>query len=232
MKTSMTLIEGLQKLVEDSDKYIDQLLVGKLIKLEIKLTDTNERVTLAVGKELTVEVGSHEPDLELTMNSETLQKILDGEADFGALIGRSKLSDNRPINIIIRKLENKTDAIRVLYSLMTLFFTPGKLKAKKLKKQMAGEAHGAHPIPIVYWNGVRYAWYFIKEGETLNEAGEVDPYPQVFVILNGEGIAQIGDQDIDLSPEMAVYIPINTIHRIVAKQDLTLMWLAWKTQLI
>ena len=92
----MTLIEGLQKLVEDSDKYIDQLLVGKLIKLEIKLTDTNERVTLAVGKELTVEVGSHEPDLELTMNSETLQKILDGEADFGALIGRSKLSDNRP----------------------------------------------------------------------------------------------------------------------------------------
>ena len=115
---------------------------------------------------------------------------------------------------------------------MTLFFTPGKLKAKKLKKQMAGEAHGAHPIPIAYWNGVRYAWYFIKEGETLNEAGEVDPYPQVFVILNGEGIAQIGDQDIDLSPEMAVYIPINTIHRVLAKQDLTLMWLAWATPLI
>ena len=166
------------------------------------------------------------------MSSETLNKILEGDSDFGALIGRSKLSDSRPINIEIKKQEKKPDAIKVLYSLMTLFFTPGKLKAKKLDKQLTGEAHGAHPIPLVYWDGVRYAWYHIKEGETLNEAGEVDPYPQVFMIIKGEGKAIIGDTQVDLSPSMAVYVPINTVHRIVAIKDLELTWVAWKSKLI
>lgn len=227
-----TLIIGLNSLLDEATAYKDLLTRDEFtIKIEIILTDTSESATLVIGQHIILEEGSHEPDLRLTMESDTFNAILEGEADFGALIGRSKLSDSRPINIQFLNPDKSTEIIDSLYTLMTVFFTPGRVKLKKLNEEMAGEAHGAHPIPLVYWNGIRYAWYLVKKGETLNESGESDPYPQVLTVVNGKGTVIIGKEIIEVSSKTVIYIPTNTIHQITAHEDLELMWMAWKTPL-
>jgi len=195
----VSLMDGILKLIEDAELYLD--LVGleeDSINVEITFTDTNESVTLIVNQNISAIKGIQKPDYKLTMTSINFNKILDGEADFGALIGRSKMTDIRPINIEILNHE-KTEAIMSnFYSLMTVFFTPGKLKTKKLNEKYAGEAHGAHPIPLLYWNGVRCAWYKLKKGETANEAGEIDPYPQLFIPLKGEALITVGESTFEV----------------------------------
>lgn len=228
----MTLLKGLQSLIHESKKYSKQLTNINPTKIEITLTDTSETATLSIGEKIIAMEEQDEADLRLTMESPTFIQILKGEADFGALIGRSKMSDVRPINFEFLNPKKVSEVTHSLYDLMTVFFTPGKVKVKTLSEKYAGSAHGAHPIPLVYWNGVRHAWYIIKKGEILNEAGEIDDYPQVFTVIKGVGVAMIGEESIDVSPGMAVYVPNNTVHKLTAYEDVELVWLAWNTPLI
>jgi mannose-6-phosphate isomerase-like protein (cupin superfamily) len=228
----MNLIEGLTSLIEESQYYIEQLTSEEKVYIEITLTDSNETATLIIHKGLSVKKGKHNSDLRLKMKKEIFEKILSGEADFGANIGRSKISDKRPIDFEIINKEKTIQILNTIYTLMNVFFTPGKIKIKKMNKELAGDAHGAHPIPIVYWNGLRQAWYSIEKAETLNEAGEKDPYPQTFMIIKGRGIAYIGDEEIEISPSEVIYIPANETHSIKAYEDIELLWTAWKAPLI
>jgi mannose-6-phosphate isomerase-like protein (cupin superfamily) len=226
----VSLIEGMQKLIGNAELYLDLIgLDEDRLNVEINLTDTQESVTLIVKQNLSIIKGIHKPDYKLTMTSINFNKILNKEADFGALIGRSKMTDIRPINIEILNHEKTETIMSNLYSLMTVFFTPGKIKTKVLHEKYAGEAHGAHPIPLLYWNGVRCAWYLLKKGETANVAGEKDPYPQLFIPLKGEGMITIGESTFEVELNRAVYIPSNVIHQITAKKDMEGIWLAWKT---
>ena len=223
------LFEGLLRLTEDAGAYMDLMRLDDEIRIEFYLIDSGETATLVVGQEITVKEGSKNPDCRLTMEKKILDRILVGDADFGALIGRSKMSEVRPIDGEFLNKEKFPQIMQVIYTLMTVFFTPGKVKIKQLREELAGDAHGARPIPIVYWDGIRYAWYVIKEGEILNEAGEMDPYPQVIILLKGNGIATLGDEKFNIEPGKALYIPRNIVHQIEAREDIELIWLAWQT---
>jgi len=227
----VNLIDGLNQLITEAKAYSDQFTMDAPINIEIKLTDTMETAILRVHQEITLNNGPS-PDLRLYMTQETFTRIMEGKADFGAMIGRSKLSDKRPIDFELINPSKTSKIMGALYPLMTMFFTPGIIKVKTLNKSMAGEAHGAHPIPLVYWNGIRYAWYHIDKGETLNVAGEKDPYPQTFQIIKGTGVAQIGEKSLDIYPGQAIYVPANVEHKIKAYENIELLWLAWKTPLL
>jgi mannose-6-phosphate isomerase-like protein (cupin superfamily) len=223
----MTLIQVLKLLVEDADLYIDQIVQEEPFKASISLTDTGEEATIISNKDLKVVSGSEDPDIRITMEAETLDNILNGKADFGALIGRSSYSNIRPINFQLLNPERARTVIEALKTLATFLFTPGRIKAKRLSRDKAGEAHGAHPIPLVYHEGIRFAWYAIDRGETLNEEGERDPYPQVLVITRGQGTLALEDEKLELEPGMAVYIPQNSLHMVAAKEEIEAFWLAW-----
>ena len=230
MITLISLSDGLHTLIEDAESYADIMKYeDEKINVEIHLTDSRESATLIVGNEISLIEGSHNPDMRITMEADIFNRILSGEADFGALIGRSKMSDIRPINGEFLNPKKSSQLMEVLYAFMTVFFTPGKVKIRQLRKDFAGDAHGAHPIPIVYWDGVRYAWYVINKGEILNEAGERDSYPQAFVLLKGEGTVSLENIQIDIEPNKVIYIPKNAVHKIIAKEEIELLWLAWNT---
>ena len=224
----MVLMAGLKRLVEDAELYEDQLRPEEEISVAVTLTDTGEEATIIVGDSLSVSEGAENPDLRLTMASQTFQKIIDGEADFGALIGRSRVSDVRPINFQLLNPEKAGTTVEAMKALMTYFFIPGRAKVKRLRRSLAGEAHGARPIPLVYHEGVRFAWYSIGKGEVLNEAGEKDPYPQFVAISKGRGKLILEDEEIQLEPSTGVYIPANSLHKIEAQEDIEAFWLAWK----
>lgn len=224
----MTLVMGLRRFVEDMELYRDLMMPGDgEIRVAVKLTDTGEEASMIIGETMDVVEGSNDADLRLTMESGVFDGILRGEADFGALIGRSRMTDVRPINFQFLnpgRVSALTDSLKA----MITFFTPGKVKVKELEGKLAGDAHGAHPIPLVYWDGIRLAWYHVRKGEVVNEEGERDPYPQVLVILRGRGTIIVDDTELELRPNTAVYVPINSVHMIKADEDVEAIWFAWK----
>ncbi len=82
---------------------------------------------------------------------------------------------------------------------------------------------------MVYWQGLRYAWYHIPAGNTLNDAGERDPYPQAFVILKGAGRLRLDNDTVELAINHTYYIPKGSVHMVDAATDMELLWIAWDT---
>lgn len=217
----------MRRLVKEMDLYKNLTrLVGDEVRISIALDDAEE-ATMVIGDEIWIKERSEDPDLRLTMKKGVFNEIIKGNADFGALISRAKMSDIRPINFQVLKPDRVSAAFETLKVLMTTFFTPGTVKVKDLKAALAGEAHGAHPIPLVYWDGIRFAWYVVKKGEVLNEEGERDPYPQILVILRGRGVVTIDENLLELRPNTAIYVPVNSIHQIRAEKDVEALWFAW-----
>ena len=96
MNTSLQ--DELRRLIDEAELYRDLLTTGDEIRVEVSLTDTGERATLKIGELLEVVEDSADLDLRLTMEERVFEALLDGEADFAALIGRSRMSDVRHIN--------------------------------------------------------------------------------------------------------------------------------------
>ena len=72
----------------------------------------------------------------------------------------------------------------------------------------------------------------MERGETLNEEGERDSYSQMMVVTQGRGVLTLEEDAVELVPGRAVYIPVDSVHRVHAEEDLEMLWLAWKTPLI
>jgi len=223
------LIEGLGRLLRDAELHMVQLTRRKPVRIGFRLTDTGEEATLGLGESLTLESGLKAPAVTLTMESGVFKDIMDGSKDFGAMIGRSKMSDIRPINYQLNDAGRLGDAMETIKAMMTVFFTPGRVKVRPLRRKLAGDAHGAHPIPLVYWQGVRAAWYHVDQGETLNEEGERDPYPQCVIPLEGSGALTLDKEELVIHPGNAYYVPPGSAHKVRTMDGLTLLWLAWDT---
>jgi mannose-6-phosphate isomerase-like protein (cupin superfamily) len=227
MNRCLQIMKGLSK---DTSLYADLIRTDKRrIRISVELEDTHETATLLLGDKIEVVDGSVNPDGKLSMTGQILNDIAEGRADAFALAGRGGSDEVRSIEFEIYSKERGEEVWETIRALLTYFFTPGKIKIKRLNLELAGEAHGAHPIPLVYWEELRYSWYFVKNGEVLNKEREKAPYPQMFIIIEGKGKAIIGNEEFELKPKTAVYVPRNSVHQIIAKEDVELIWLGWQT---
>jgi mannose-6-phosphate isomerase-like protein (cupin superfamily) len=222
-------VDTIKKLLEDVSLYADLLMIYKgMIRAGVELVDTGETATLILADKSSVVEGLANPDFKVSMNSQTFWRITQRKADAFALAGRAKPDEARPIEFEVYNKERSKEVWETIKALLTYLFTPGKIKIKSLRPELAGQAHGAHPIPLVYWNGLRYSWFMVKRGEILNKEGEKDPWPQMFIMLEGKGKAIIGNEEFEIRPKTAIYIPRNCVHQIIAEEDVELVWLAWQ----
>jgi len=206
-------IDTIKKLLEDVSLYEDLLMMDKgEIRAGIELIDTGETATLILDHKASAVEGLANPDFKVSMNSQTFWKITQRKADAFALAGRARPDEARPMEFEIYSKERSKEVWETIKALLANFFTPGKIKIKSLHPELAGQAHGAHPIPLVYWNGLRCSWLLVKTGEILNKEGEKDPWPQMFIILEGKGKAIIGNEEFEIRPKTAIYIPRNCVH--------------------
>ena len=228
---NMSLVDDLEKMMHNSELYKDLIypLSGSM-NVGIELTDTGDTATVVFGEGWRVVDGLVDPSVRITMSKSTFESIRDGEADAFALGGRSKMSERRPINFESIDPARVAEVMEVIKGMATFFFLPGRVKAKRLSLEMAGEAHGARPIPLVYWKDFRTAWYHVPQGAILNEEGEKDPWPQAFVVLKGSGTLKIGSEVMVLRTEHVYYIPRNSPHQIHAESPVELIWIAWDAE--
>jgi hypothetical protein len=222
-------MDVLRRMLEDSSLYLD-LIRGEMPEFRacIRLGDLDEAATIVIGEEADIVEGCISPDLEMKMDSETLERILQGRADAFALAARARWNEERPVELKI----NREEALESGRALLTYLFAPegvGKIRMRRMCEELAGEAHGGHPIPLIYWNGLRSSWYLVKSGEILNREGERDPWPQLILVLRGRGRAKIHEEEFEVKPKMAIYIPKNCVHQIVAEEDMELIWISWQS---
>lgn len=224
------LLGIMNKLLKEASLYLDLIKTNKgEIRISIELLDTREVATLTLGEKIEVIDGSVNPDCKISMKRQVLKDIVEGRADVFALAGRGRADEVRPIEFEIYNKERLKEIWETVRTLLTYFFIPGRIKVRNLRPELAGYAHGAHPIPILYWNGLRFAWYIVKAGEILNKEKTKDPWPQMFIILKGKGKVIIQDEQFEIKPNTVIYIPRNSIHQITAKEDVELFWMAWQT---
>jgi mannose-6-phosphate isomerase-like protein (cupin superfamily) len=225
-----SLADVIRKLVQDALYYSDLLTTSRQeIRAGIETADTGEAATLVLGNEVDVVEGLVNPDFKISMSSQTLKEIIQGNVDAFALAGRARSDEVRPIEFKVYNKNRDKEIWETIRTLLMYLFTPGKVKIRSLRLELAGQAHGAHPIPLVYWDGIRYSWFIVKTGETLNKEGERNSYPQLFIILEGKGKAFIGNEKFEIEPRKAIYVPKNCLHQIMAEEDVELIWLAWQT---
>jgi mannose-6-phosphate isomerase-like protein (cupin superfamily)/putative sterol carrier protein len=222
-------LDAVNELLEDAFFYTE-LIRGdaKEIRACIELSDTGESVTIILGDEAKVLGGVVNPDFKITMTSQIFKDSLRGKADPFALSARARAGQVRPVEFEFYRRNEET--IEAFKAFLTYFFIPKKIKVKGLSLELAGQAHGAHPIPLVYWNGLRSGWFLVKAGETLNPEGEREPWPQMFIILKGKGRAVIRDNELNVKPNTVIYIPKNSVHQIIAEQDIELIWMSWQAK--
>ena len=221
------LVDEMKRVIDEAELYMDLIVPEDELRACFELVDTGEAVTIVLKEDPEIVEGSMDPDVRFYTTRPVFDSIQLGEADIFSLTARAKMTDVRPVNFEIFTEEKAALIWEVGKAMLTYLFTPGRIKVKRLSQELAGEAHGAHPIPLVYWDGMRFSWIYLKRGEVLNVEGERDPWPQLFVILKGRGRAVIGDEEFDVEPNRVVYVPLNSVHRLEALTDIELMWLAW-----
>jgi len=224
------LLNIMERLLKEASLYLNLIKTNEdEIRISVEFSDTGEVATLVLGDKIEVVDGSVNPDCKISMEKQVLKNIVEGRADAFALAGRGRADEVRPIEFEIYNKERLKEIWETVKALLTYFFIPGKIKVRNLRPELAGYAHGAHPIPILYWNGLRFAWYIVKAGEVINKEKTKDPWPQMFIILKGKGKAIVHDEQFEIKPNTVIYIPRNSVHEISAEGDIELFWMAWQT---
>jgi mannose-6-phosphate isomerase-like protein (cupin superfamily) len=224
-----TLQDMMNQLLEDMELYGNTLkFTDSHFAIGIELTDTSESVTMVIDDKVTIEGGLQNPVVKLKFSRDLLEKAMRGKADLFALGGRSHIDDKKPVDFEFLDKSRMKESMEALYRIAIYFFVPGRIKSRKMKLELTGSVHGAKPIPLVYWDDLRTAWYHVPAGSTLNEAGKKDLYPQAFIVLKGKGRLELEGSEVEIVPQTTYYIPRESTHKVRADEDVKLIWLAWK----
>ncbi len=200
-----------------------------VLTVQIDIDESSWHVT---AKDETVAVlkGSHpHPHVTLITTADTLQRIYQGEMTALTAAGKARVSDPAPLDWEVPADLDVTPALQAnVYFFIQHFFNVATPEKIVLGEQHSRVVHGGHVIPLYYYPGFRSGWYLVKKGERINEPGDTNPFPQAFVVIEGQGMAKIGDDTIPVKAGESYYIPPGADHVIWTEQGpLILIWLAW-----
>ena len=107
------------------------------------------------------------------MQRQVLEDILEEKADAFALAAKGRADNVRLIEFEILNKELSNEIWENGRAPLNYFFIPRRIKVRNLSLRLAVQTHGAHPIPILYWKGLRFVWYIVKAEEIFNKASMV-----------------------------------------------------------
>ncbi len=171
-------------------------------------------------------------NMSFSSTKEHYNKIFRGEMTAMTSMGQATSSDPIPLNFEIQKAISDNATQDFLF-IAQRFFNNTPYDLVKLGAEHARLVHGGLAIPIFYQRtegiGVRSAWYQINKGEQVNEPGDTNPFPQYFIITQGEGYAKIGNDTIVVKENEAYFIPPNSDHVFWNEREepIVYIFLAW-----
>jgi mannose-6-phosphate isomerase-like protein (cupin superfamily) len=163
---------------------------------------------------------------------EHYNKIYQGEMTGFTSVGRENMSDKTPLDGAMYRPVTNHLMNDVLFFIQRFFNTSPHDKVI-LRKENSRIVHGGHAIPLFYQQnddiGVRSAWYLILKGQQVNKPGDINPFPQYFIITKGSGFAKIGNDTLEVKANESYYIAPGLDHIFwnVSDEPIEMIFLAW-----
>jgi mannose-6-phosphate isomerase-like protein (cupin superfamily) len=204
-----------------------------LTNIHIREGNRNFHVTVRDGRAEVTEGANPQAPVTLDTDEETLKKIYDGELYALTAGGKARASDVAPLEIIPAEGVDPPPHFREnLLTFLQRFFNRTSPEKILLGEEHARIVHGGHAIPLYYYPGFRSSWYMVKKGQRINEPGDTNPFPQAFVIIEGEGKAVIGEDTVAVRAGESYFIPPDSEHMFWTEGDspMIMIWLAWGEQ--
>lgn len=217
-------------LAENFKSKIDEQF-ALIVQFDMKDQKESWHIIVEKGRKVTVNKGPHqEARFFFSATTDTLHLIYDGKMTAMTAVGKAKGSDHAPLDLRLAEgLKPTLEVMTQLYTFIQHFFNPSVPEKILLGEEYSRVVHGGHVIPLYYYPGFRSAWYLLKRGEKLNEPGDINPYPQAFIFIEGEGFAKMGNKTVKVRAGESYYIPPNSDHVVWTEsgKPLILIWLAW-----
>lgn len=223
-----------EMLAHMTDVYNLKTSPEEKLKIQFQIKPENETWFLDTDPEepsvLVNSLPSGEPQIIFTLNEDTLEQIYSGEITGFTAIGRENLSDKTPLDFELGpNTQMNPELLNQFYRFIQHFFNPTHPEKIIMGKAHCRLVHGAWALPMFYHTGFRSGWYQIEKGQTLNEPGDTNPFPQAFIIINGSGYAKLGENVVEVSAGEAYFIPPGSDHVVWTEKEipLSLIYLAW-----
>ena len=217
-----------------SESFVSKIDSTYEATINFYLADSSEacHVIFSSNKFDLVKNSTDNYNLSFSSTKDHFNKIFRGDMTAMTSMGQATSSDPIPLNFDIQKAISDNATNDFLF-IAQRFFNNTPYDLVKLGPEHARIVHGGLAIPIFYQRtddiGVRSAWYQINKGEQVNEPGDTNPFPQYFIITQGQGYAKIGNDTIEVKKNEAYFIPPNHDHVFWNENDepIIYIFLAW-----
>ena len=218
-----------------SDMFIKKIDSNYTAQVNFKLSDLNQdiyHVEFKNKKFNLLEGRSDYSNFTFESTFKHFNKIYKGDMTALTSMGQATPLDSIPLK---PKLEKPTtdNLLNDFLFFSQRFFNLSDYDKVKLGLSHSRVVHGGNSIPIFYQKsneiGVRSAWYQINKGERVNKVGDTNPFPQYFIITNGNGFAKIGRDTISIKSDEAYYVAPGSDHVFWNEYDepLTFIFIAY-----
>lgn len=177
-------------------------------------------ITIDPGQSPPVKLSQGLPEVPTFMGKtdlETLNKIYRGEINALTAAGRARMSDKTPFDFeFIHGFQPDPDFMGdVMLPVGFHFFSRGRPEIIPFGEEYSRFIHGGNAVIFYYQKGLRTGWYQVEKGMTINEDLDdaVNPFPTLFVFIEGKGKGRLGDKTIILEKGMSVFVPAGMIHQ-------------------
>ncbi|WP_224484726.1 cupin domain-containing protein [Robertkochia aurantiaca] len=217
-----------------SESFIEKTDSTYQVSLSFYLADSSEVYQVEV-KNNVFEIIEGETDsynISFSATKDHYNRIFRGDITAMTSMGQATSTDPIPLNFDIQSSVTGNTTNDFLF-IAQRFFNRYPYDLVRLGEEHARIVHGGLAIPIFYQKtddiGVRSAWYQINKGEQVNEPGDTNPFPQYFIITQGEGYAKIGRDTINVKKNEAYYIPPHHDHVFWNENEepIVYIFLAW-----
>jgi mannose-6-phosphate isomerase-like protein (cupin superfamily) len=95
-----------------------------------------------------------------------------------------------------------------LYLALSHFFSTGTPEVTRFSRDASLPTHGVSAVMLHTMKGFRVSWFSIGPNQVANEDPRLEfgQMPNLFIVTRGRGQALLGDQEMELSEGMSVFI--------------------------
>ena len=139
----------------------------------------------------------------------TLDKINEQVWTASTASAKSTPADIVALDILdMEGFQSNQESTAMAYQILEHFWKRDSGEVTRFSRDSSLPSHGAQIVALYTMKDKRVSWFTLGAEEVANgdrglEKGQV---PNLFIITNGKGKAQIGEKEIDLEPGMSVFV--------------------------
>jgi mannose-6-phosphate isomerase-like protein (cupin superfamily) len=177
---------------------------------------TSKRGADGAPNEVTLGEGQPpEPTFFFFMDKATLERLDAGTLAPGTAMVKAFSTDESPMDAdAMEGFQPDETFLPTLLKATFHFWVRGFPEITVFGDEHTRFTHGADAGVFYYQPGLRSGWFSIKPGQHANEdpRSQENPFPSLFIVIDGKGMARIGGKELEVSAGQSVFIGPNVAH--------------------